>query len=225
MRKIILLTLLGLIGLLLSGCSIVQLGSGAQLNGSGNVTTEPREVGSFTAINVSGVGEVVITQGEAEGLTVETDDNLQAIVLSDVRGDTLHLGMKPDVGMNNVTRMVFNVTVKDLTQLTLSGAAVVRVRDLSGDQLTIDHSGAGSVAIAGTVNEQRVTLSGAGSYDGAGLASDRATVDLSGLGSVVVQVRERLDATISGAGNIEYIGSPELHQQISGLGAIRQRAP
>ncbi len=225
MRKIILLTLLGLIALLLNGCGIAGFNIGTQLNGSGNVTTESREVGSFTAIDIAGVGEVVITQGEAEGLTVETDDNLQAIVLSDVRGDTLHLGIKPNVGMNNVTRMVFNVTVKDLTQITLSGAALVTVRNLSGDTLTVDHSGAGSITAAGTVNEQRVTLSGAGSYDGAGLASDRATVDLNGLGSVVVQVRERLDATISGAGNIEYIGSPELYQEINGLGAIRQRAP
>lgn len=225
MRKIVLLTLPGLIALLLNGCGITRSGLGAPLNGSGNVTTEPREVGSFTAIDIAGVGEVVITQGEAESLTVETDDNLQASVLSDVRGATLHLGMKPDVGMNSVTRMVFNVTVKDLTQITLSGAAVVSVRDLSGDNLTVDHSGAGSITAAGTVNAQRVTLSGAGSYDGAGLASDQATVDLSGLGSVVVQVRERLDATISGAGDIEYIGSPELHQQISGLGAIQQRAP
>lgn len=224
MRKMFLRTLLALLGLALSGCGVVNLGVG-QLQGSGNVTTEPREVGAFTAIDISGVGEVVITQGDTDSLTVETDDNLQAILLSEVRGDTLYLGMKPNVSLRNATRIAFTVTVKDLTQLTLSGAATVSARDLSGDQLTVDHSGVGTVTTVGTVMEQRVMLSGAGSYDGAALVSDQATIDLSGVGNVVVNVRERLDATVSGLGSVEYIGSPALQEHVTGLGTIRQRAP
>lgn len=224
MYTILRLTLLILSGLALSGCVMVNPGVG-QIRGSGNVTTETREVGAFSAIDVSGVGEVVITQGDADGLTVTTDDNLQAMMLGEVRDDTLYLGIKANQGFRDATRVTFTVTVKQLTAITLSGAALVSASDLSGEQLAVDHSGAGKVTVAGTVAEQRVTLSGAGSYDGAALISERATVDLSGLGSVVVNASERLDATISGAGSIAYIGSPELHQQVSGLGSIRQRAP
>lgn len=224
MYTILRLALLVLVGLALSACGTVSLGVG-QLRGSGNVTVETREVGAFTAIDVSGVGEVVITQGDVDSLTVETDDNLQAIVLGDVRDGTLHLGMKPNASFRQATRMTFTVSVKQLTAITLSGAATVSASDLSGEQLTVDHSGAGPVTVDGTVAEQRVTLSGAGNYDGAALVSERTTVDLSGLGSVVVNANERLDAMISGAGSITYIGSPELHEQISGLGSIRQRAP
>jgi hypothetical protein len=202
----------------------VSLGVG-QLRGSGNVTTETREVGAFTAIDVSGVGEVLITQGDVDSLTVETDDNLQAIVLGEVRDDTLYLGNNTNQGFRDATRVTFAVTVKNLTALSFSGAGTLSARGLSGAQLSVNHSGAGRVTVDGTVVEQRVTLSGAGNYDGAALVSERATVDLSGLGSVVVNANERLDATISGAGSITYIGSPELHEQISGLGSIRQRAP
>jgi hypothetical protein len=147
------------------------------------------------------------------------------VVLSKVRDNTLHLSMRSGVSLGHATRMTFTVTVRELTQLTLSGAATVKASNLSGDTLTVAHAGAGTVTTAGAVAEQRVTLSGAGSYDGAALVSDRATVDLSGLGSVVVNASERLDATISGAGSIAYIGSPELHQQVSGVGSIQQRAP
>ncbi|NTV62649.1 MAG: hypothetical protein HGA65_03805, partial [Oscillochloris sp.] len=181
------LTLLVLMGLALSGCGIVSLGTAGQIRGSGNITTEAREVGAFTAIDISGVGEVVITQGDADSLMVETDDNLQAIMRGEVRGDTLYLGITPGQGFSDATRATFTVTVKQLTALTLSGAARVSVRDLSGDTLTVVHSGAGNVTTAGTVVEQRVTLSGAGSYDGAALMSERASVDRSGFGSVVVQ--------------------------------------
>jgi hypothetical protein len=121
--------------------------------------------------------------------------------------------------------MIFTVTVRDLQRITLAGATRMSVREISGDQLTVDNSGLGSLTIAGKVTEQHVTLSGAGSYDGAALISDRATVTLSGLGSIVVNVRSRLDATISGSGKVEYIGSPEVVKQISGLGTIKQRAP
>lgn len=224
MYTILRLTLLVLLGLALSACGTVSLGLG-ELRGSGNVTTETRQVGAFTAIDVSGVGEVVITQGDVDSLTVKTDDNLQAIVLGEVRGDTLYLGIDANQGFSDATRVTFTVTVKKLTALSFSGAGTLSVRGLSGEQLTVNHSGAGQVTVDGTVMEQRVALSGAGNYDGAALVSERATIDLSGFGSVVVNASERLDATISGAGSIAYLGSPELHEQVSGLGSIRQRAP
>jgi len=224
MRKILTLTLLALVGMALTGCATLRLGLGEQVRGSRNVTTEVREVGAFTAIDISGFGEVVVAQGEAERLSVETDDNLQAIVTSEVRGDTLYLGIKPGVVVREATRIRFAVTVTDLERLTISGAADVRVPELRAEVLTVDNSGVGAVTIAGSVEEQRVTLTGAGSYDGAELVSERATVTISGMGDVVVRVAERLDANLSGAGSIEYIGDPEVHQQVSGMGEVRRRS-
>lgn len=209
-----------LIALLCAGCSL-----GSQVRGSGNITTEQRTIAAFHAIDMSGVGEVIITQSDSAGLTVEADDNFQPLILSEVHNDTLFLSMKPNVNLGHFTRMTFHVSVKDLTQLTLSGAALVNVRNISGDKLTVAHSGAGSVTIAGTVNEQRVTLSGVGNYDGAALTSDRATVAVSGVGNAVVNARQQLDATVSGVGSIAYIGSPQVQQQISGIGTVQQRSP
>jgi len=222
MQKTLQITLIVLLGLALSGCNIA---SSPWVQGSGNVTTEQREVGAFSTIDVADIGEVVIVQGDADGLTVATDDNLQAVVLSEVRGDTLHLTVRSNTKVSQVTQLIFTVTVKELKAITLSGAGTVSAPDLSGDQLRVDHSGAGTVTVGGTVREQWVTLSGVGSYEGAALISERATVDLSGIGSAVVQVRDRLDATVSGAGSIAYIGSPELHERVSGVGSVGQRAP
>lgn len=221
MSRLVLLTLVGLLGLSLAGC--VAVGGRERVQGSGTVTAEERDVAPFTAIDVSGIGELVIAQGEAEGLTVETDDNLHAVVVSEVRDGTLYLDFSSDVTVVSLSRITFTLTVRELERITLSGAATVRVQDLDGTQLTVDNSGIGAVIVSGAVQEQHVILSGAGSYDGAALASERATVDLSGVGSVVVNVRERLDATLSGAGSVEYIGTPEVHTSGGGLGTIRQR--
>lgn len=221
MSRLVLLTLVGLLGLSLAGC--VAIGGRERVRGSGTVTAEERGVAPFTAIDVSGIGELVITQGGDEALTVETDDNLHDVVVSEVRDGTLYLDFSSEVMVLSLSRIAFTLTVTELERITLSGAATIRVQDLDGAQLTVDNSGVGSVIVSGSVQEQHVILSGAGSYDGAALASDRATVDLSGVGSVVVNVRERLDATLGGAGRVEYIGTPEVHATGGGLGTIRQR--
>jgi Putative auto-transporter adhesin, head GIN domain len=221
MSRLLLLTLVGLLGLSLAAC--VSIGGRERVWGSGTVTAQERDVAPFTAIDVAGIGELVISQGETEGLTVETDENLHARVVSEVRNGTLYLDFSSEVTVVRLSRISFTLTVRELERITLSGAATIRVQDLAGTQLTVDHSGVGAVIVSGAVQAQHVILSGAGSYDGAALVSDQATVDLSGVGSVVVNVRERLDATLSGAGGVEYIGTPEVHTTQDGLGTIRQR--
>jgi Putative auto-transporter adhesin, head GIN domain len=213
--------LLALLSLLVTGC--VSVGGRDRIWGSGHVTVEERDIAPFTAIDVSGIGELLIIPGESEQLTVETDDNLQRVVRSEVRNGTLYLDFDSNITVVRLSRMSFTLTIKELERITLSGAATIRVQNLIGTQLTVDNSGVGSVVVSGAVREQHVILSGAGSYDGAGLASDHATVDLSGVGSVVVKVRQRLDATLSGAGSVEYIGTPEVHTTATGIGTIRQR--
>jgi hypothetical protein len=69
----------------------------------------------------------------------------------------------------------------------------------------------------------RLTLSGAGNLDGAQLKARQATVDSSGVGAAVVNASDRLDVTLSGVGNVEYIGSPQVQQNVSGIGKVSQR--
>src|SRR5688500_278447 len=104
MRKVLLLALVGLMGLTLVGCSAIGFGFGTSLEGSGNITREQRQVEDFTGIDLSAVGEVVVTQGEVASLTVETDDNLHAALQSDVRDGTLYLSIAPDTTIRRATR-------------------------------------------------------------------------------------------------------------------------
>ena len=66
------------------------------IKGSGNVVTEERDVSGFDRVALSGFGEVIITQGDKESLTVETDDNLMRYIETKVRGGTLELGFTDD---------------------------------------------------------------------------------------------------------------------------------
>jgi hypothetical protein len=167
---------------------------------------------------------LVIDQTGAESLTLEGDDNVLALVTTQVRDGALKIDFKSNT-LVNPTRLKFTLSVKSLNAITLSGAGSITANNLSAEALAITSSGAGKITTAGKTIDQSVTLSGAGSYDGAAFDSETASVQISGFGGAVVKVSRELKASISGAGSIEYIGSPQVTQDISGVGSIRQRAP
>ncbi|MBX2997025.1 MAG: DUF2807 domain-containing protein [Caldilineaceae bacterium] len=223
-----------LLMLLLAGCTVVT--------GSRNVVSEPREVSNFTAVALSGSGNLTITQGEAETLVVEADDNLLELIETEVRNGTLHLGFRSGVNLINPSRAVqYRLTVRDLNALTVSGSGNARVGSLVGEEMTIIVSGSGDVQIdrltagavtvtisgsgdvdlVGAAEQQSITVSGSGQYRAADLASNSANVQISGSGNTTLWVAESLDVNVSGSGNVEYYGSPRINQRVSGSGAIR----
>jgi hypothetical protein len=210
------------------------------------VVTEKRDVSGFEGVALSGLGKVIITQGDEESLTVETDDNLMRYIETKVRGGTLELGFTDDVRRRILVpsqSLIFHVSVIDLTALVssgagsfeidgldtdrlkvnLSGAGDVQIDSLTATDLVVTVSGAGNVEVAGAVETQEITLSGLGDYDAPDLESQAARVRISGAGGTSVWVHDTLDVVISGAGNVEYFGSPEVSKDISGVGNLRSR--
>ena len=76
------------------------------------------------------------------------------------------------------------------------------------------------MTLAGTVDSQAVTISGTGDYNGEDLQSATAEVTIDAAGDAVLRVSDRLDATVSGVGSVEYIGDPHVTKDISGVGSV-----
>ncbi len=213
------------------------------IRGSGNVVTEEREVSGFDSVALSAFGEVIISQGDDESLTVETDDNLMPYIQTEVRNGTLELGLARNTVPVPSRSLVFRVSVKELTALdssgagrfeldeldtdrlkvNLSGAGDIKINSLNATDLAITVSGAGNVEVAGAVETQEITLSGLGNYAAPELESQAATVRISGAGGTSIWVQDSLDVVISGAGNVDYFGSPEVSKDISGVGGVTSR--
>ena len=68
------------IAVLAIGISLVGAKTIDRVKGSGKLITESREVREFDRIVLNGSGEVVITQGDEESLSVETDDNIMPYI-------------------------------------------------------------------------------------------------------------------------------------------------
>lgn len=223
----------------LSGCGFA-VGPVAALQGSGNVKSESRDVHDFDRVEVAGAGTLTITEGTAEALTIQAEDNLLPHIGSAVRGHTLTLAPVPGSSLAPTKPIQYDLTVKQLRAIQVSGASDATATSLHADQLDLDVSGAGrvqalrvtssaltvhlsgsgTVTVSGQAARQSVSVSGAGKYEAADLASQQATVDVSGAGSSAVNVSEHLRATASGAGHVTYTGSPSVQQEVSGAGGV-----
>jgi hypothetical protein len=209
---------------LVFGCSVASAACGFNsIAGSGKITTEPRTVSGFSAVSLSGTGQLVIEQTGVESLTITADDNLLPDIRSDVQGNTLELGPKAATGLSPTRDIVFHLTVKTLDGLTVSGSGRADAKGIKPDRLVIAISGSGSVAAQGTAGDLDVNVSGSGEYQGGSLASKRATINVSGSGGATVAASETLDANVSGSGTVEYLGDPRVTEHVSGSGSVRKR--
>ena len=190
------------------------------VRGSGQITTETRAMGSFTAIRLSGVGTATVERTGTPGLSISGDDNLLPLITSEVKDGTLHLSTK--VAPASTQPKWVRVTVGALREIHVAGSASLRADDLVGAVIAVEGSGAGRVRLSGRTEALTVAVSGAGSLDATALNAKRAIVETSGAGSVSVNVSDTLDARASGAGSVRYVGEPKLTSHVSGAGSIRQ---
>jgi hypothetical protein len=220
--------------LLLIGCGM------GLVVGSGNQVTEERDISNVEAVTLSFVGDLRITQGDEEKLVITGDDNVLPLITTEVRDGMLTIGSKSTLGVPMVTQLRYDLTVRDLSSLklsgagntemdglqtgdlavTVSGAGNLVIAGLQADRVTAKLSGVGNVELSGEAARQSVTLSGAGNYNAGDLQTGAADVSLTGLGSAEVWATESLNATISGAGSIEYFGNPEVNSDVTGLGQV-----
>ncbi|MCK5567057.1 MAG: DUF2807 domain-containing protein [Actinomycetia bacterium] len=210
------------------------------VRGSGDMETEEREVSGFDEIQFTGIGNLIIEQGDKESLVVEADDNIIGLIETEVRGNELHIGFRRGVNIVPTSRIKFYLTVEDLDRIDLSGLGDIGCDEFETDDLEfnisgsgdidfnieaksieIDVSGLGNINLSGKVDYHRVQISGSGKYDAEELESKDCEVELTGLGSATVNVSGDLEIDITGVGNVYYTGNPHISQHISGLGRIK----
>jgi len=217
---------------------------GPNEKGSGNMVTQTRQVSGFDKISVDYPARVLISQGSAETLKIEAEDNVLPGLKTEVKGNELRIYYTSQNGKHvNPTKMVvIIITVKDLSTLnfssagestidglhsdsldvSLDGAGSLKLNDIAVKNLNINMSGAGSTTASGTANTLSLDIGGFGGFNGKDLQTNSTTVNISGAGSATVKAQENLSATISGAGSVNYYGSPQVTKQVSGVGGVKQ---
>ena len=198
MKRISLSNILALIALLGVGC-------GPVIEGSGNVTTETRQVSNFSQVELSGIGDVSVTQGDTETLRIEAEDNLIPYITTEVHGDTLKIGFESNMPLNiwPTKPVKFYLTMKNVTGLQVRGSGNINAERLAADQLQLTVSGSGNV----TVNQLDVkaltnTVNGSGDIHVDHLKAETTEAIISGSGKCSLSGQTTSQSSfISGSGD------------------------
>ena len=210
--------LLPVVAAWLLGCN----GGAPRVRGSGVVQTEQRDATGFSEIRLSGSGEVDVRHADTQSVTVEAEDNILPLLETRVRDGTLSLGARPNVNISPTRPIRYQITVKRLTAIGVSGSGRFVVEGLDTPRLSAEISGSGSATFSGRADDVRLTISGSGEYDAARLTSKTARVEISGSGSATVNATDRVEANVIGSGSVRYIGNPSVDQRVSGSGSVRR---
>ncbi|MBE0640166.1 MAG: DUF2807 domain-containing protein [Bacteroidales bacterium] len=199
--------------------------SAQRLNGNKNVVSQERTVENFTGIDVGGAFVVYLTIKDQTTLKVEADENLLDAITTKVKGDRLYISSS---GLRNATKLNIYVTVPEISNLNVSGAARIEgsntitstnldiiasgaseVRlDIDVEQLKVDASGASDVKLTGSAGSSNLMASGAAHIKAKDLVSEVSTANASGASSISVNSNTKVTTKTSGAGDINVYGDP-----------------
>ena len=187
--------------------------------------TEVRELSEFNSVDLRSFGRVVLTGGEKQKVEVEAEEDLLARVRTEVQGGVLVVGLRWWLGallrMPELNEVQVRVTVPMLRSVKLSGAGQVRSEGaLSAEDLELQLSGAGRLALEVKARRVETRLSGAGAVRAERLATRRVRIQASGAGECRVQASETLEVELSGAGSVRYLGKPRIESRITGVGRL-----
>ncbi len=172
---------------------------------------------------------VIVTKDAKPSLKISGDDNLVAMVESEVRDGALILRIKEDANISTKLPLLAEVIAAELDRVEASGASKVTVKGGSKvDRFTADASGAARLsvdgletpkAIASANGASHVVLSGTAEsldLDAAGasqikaeeLKVDDANVSISGASGAALRASKSVAGDVSGASQLDLHGRP-----------------
>ncbi|MFT6922705.1 MAG: hypothetical protein ACJA1C_001711 [Crocinitomicaceae bacterium] len=213
------------------------------VTGDGHVTKQVRNIKSFSEINIEGLFDVTISQGEKESVTVETDANLQEFVVVSNDGNTLTV-KNGRANFKKVTKMEIHIVLKDVSKISGSGLGDIKTEStlklnslelrISGvgdsnfkldcDRLDIRYGGVGDVKLSGKAKTVKMNCSGVGDVRAYDLEVTDLKLNRSGVGDTKVNVIGELTIDFSGVGTVSYKGAPTTKNITkTGIGSIKAK--
>ena len=205
--------------------SLVALGLAAcdvgGIRGNGHAVTEQRSVGPFTNIDAGGAFDIEWSGGRPSG-AVTADDNLQQYIEVTTRDNVLSLRSRQSIHFARSLKVT--ITSSALEAVKLSGASKLIAHQVKGTKFYLETTGATKVTVDGAVDELIADMTGASNLFADSLQTKNAQISVTGAGKARIAVSDSLKASITGAGKVEYTGSPpHVERQIAGAGSIRRR--
>jgi hypothetical protein len=209
--------------------------------GRGELVTEERQVNSFYEVDMKIAGNVYFTQGSAQALVIEAQENILNILRTRVINGRLeiyftdYVRQYEDINIYitypQIEKFILsgagsivasNTVVCNHIEFLITGAGDIEFNRLSAESIESVIPGAGNIYLAGdeVVFDHFIEISGAGNLHSYDLPVENVEIYTSGMGNCKVHAILNLDVSISGVGNVYYIGDPTVSLSNSGVGNL-----
>jgi Putative auto-transporter adhesin, head GIN domain len=217
---------------------------GERIRGNGNIKTVERTVSAFKDVSTSGSIHVYITQGPQAPIKIEADENLLDYIEIHQRGDAISIETRDGYNLESTGEIKVYVTAPEFNHIGISGSGTVQSTtkiiskndldfsisgsgglkaDLNAPSVDVDITGSGHADIVGETKNLDVQISGSGKARCYNLLSENTTVDVTGSGDADVYASVKLNAQVSGSGNISYKGAAtQIKKDITGSGEVNK---
>ncbi|MBX3074949.1 DUF2807 domain-containing protein [Candidatus Obscuribacterales bacterium] len=172
---------------------------------SGVKTGDAEISGEFDSVNSSASLETDITIGSPAKVTIEASEKSFNDIKLEVKDTTLNITTTPGF---NATVAKVHITAPKITNITTSGAALVKLIGANGPTLNISANDNSSVDGYGAVDSINVTANGACCVRMKGLVAKIGNVTSNGKCAVEVKTTEEINATSSEGSVINVAGLP-----------------
>jgi hypothetical protein len=225
--------------------TVIVGSAGSRIDGSGRRVDDVRSIGPFSAVRANGPIDVVLKAAAREQVTVQSDDNLVALIETRVLDEavpTLDIRVLPGAAFKSSRPPRLIVEFRSIEALALRGSGDVHADHVSGRMLAVSIAASGDVKIdkldvdilgvsiggsgdftsAGRATEQGFSIAGSGDINAANLLGQTVKVRIAGSGDVRVHAEQMLDVAVAGSGDVIYRGDPVLRKSIAGSGGVRK---
>ncbi|NNC45175.1 MAG: DUF2807 domain-containing protein [Winogradskyella sp.] len=241
MNTLVKIIVTGLISLLLVSCNFNDNFFGMGVKGNGNVVTLDRNVDAeFDKIEVSRGLDLYITQSSEPALTVEADENLHDIIVTEIIDGTLRIYTEDNISMSSSQKIFVNVISLSSLEAT-SGSDVFSTNTIESETLHLKGTSGSDIELS--VNTKTITCKSTSGSDvklsgktdtvsgestsgsdinAKELISNRATVRATSGADISIYASQKIEAKASSGGDIAYYGKPAIVNAKDGSsGSIR----
>lgn len=215
-----------------------------KISGNGNVTTIQRTTLDYDHIAISGSFDIDLVEGSEGKITLAGEENILDHIITEAKNNKLVIKVEEGFNLNPSfwkKDVSITIPVEHINSLTLSGSGNIVGRKTiktdyfetsmsgSGDiSLSLDAtsakaslSGSGDMVLSGITTNFEVFISGSGDINAYDLIADNVVASVSGSANIKVTANKKIDAKVSGSGDIDYRGNPEkINSKVSGSGDI-----
>jgi hypothetical protein len=211
-----------------------------RVNGNRNVVTADRSTSQkFTKIKVSTGLDLYLSQGTKNKVTLEADENLHDIIITEVNDGVLKIYSEKNIWQAKARKVY--VTVKNLEGLTATSGSDVYTEDvlkvetikvsatsgadiriaLDADTVETSATSGSDIRISGTANNHTSRANSGASIEAYKLISKNATVQVSSGADINIYASESINAKASSGGDIDFKGNPrEINKKSSSGGSV-----